>query len=142
MTAKPRARATPRTFKRPAARQRLPGYDSTLGGILVHNAFLRIPVEEALTAAGLELVYLSSTATVHLPLRILVAGLEELGPHGTQAVAGLRSMGTEVLVFGRPEQAAALRALQASGALAAERASFLVRLPELVALALAGPSRR
>ena len=79
---------------------------------------------------------------MHLPLRILVAGLEELGPHGAQVVTGLRSMGTEVLVFGRPEQAAALRALQASGALAAERASFLARLPELVALALAGLSGR
>ena len=142
MTVRPRSRAVPRTFKRPATRGRPPGYDSAQGGILVHNAFLRIPVEEALTAAGLELVHLSSTATVHQPLRILVAGLEELGPHGAQVVTGLRSMGTEVLVFGRPEQAAALRALQACGALASERASFLARLPELVKLALDGPSDR
>ena len=73
---------------------------------------------------------------MHPPLRVLVAGMEELGPHGARAVTGLRSMGTAVLVFGQPEQAAALRALQACGALTAERASFLLRLPELVTLAL------
>jgi hypothetical protein len=136
------------TTKSPASvasstrRHRPPGYESTLGGVLVHNAFLRIPVEEVLTAAGLELVHLASSASVHPPLRILIAGLEELGPHGAQAVTGLRKMGTAVLVFGRPEQAAALRALQACGALTAERTTFLVRMPELVQLGLAAPSRR
>lgn len=131
MTKQPSARVV-----RSTSRHRLPGHESTLGGVLVHNGFLRVPVEEALTAAGIELVTLSSATAAHPPLRILVAGLEELGPHGAQAVTNLRSVGTAVLVFGRPEQAAALRALQACGALTAERATFLVRLPELITVAL------
>jgi hypothetical protein len=93
-------------------------------------------VEEALAAAGLEVVLLPSPAAAHPPLRVLVAGIEELGPYGAQTVARLCRQGTAVLVFGRSEQATALRALQACGAATAERASFLVHLPVMVRLAL------
>lgn len=104
--------------------------------MLVRNPFLVVPVEEALSAAGLDLLRLSSIASAHPPLRILVADLEELGPQGAHAVTQLCSAGTAVLVFGRSEHAAALRALQARGALTAERTPFLVNLPELITLAL------
>lgn len=100
------------------------------------NAFVRLPVEEAVAAAGLTVVPLSSVAGSHPPLRLLVAGLDELGPFGARAVTSLCSAGTAVLVFGRPEQAAALRAIEACGAIAAERGPFLLQLPELLALAL------
>jgi len=136
VTSQPRPRPATSPARRTGARRRPPALESELGGVLVANAFVRMPVEEAVGAAGLKVVSLSSVAASHPPLRILVAGLDDLGPFGARAVTSLCSAGTAVLVFGRPEQAAALRAIEACGAVAAERGPFLVQLPGLLALAL------
>lgn len=117
---------------RPAARRTSAAATSTLAGILVANAFVRAVVEEAVASGGLEVLPLTAPPASRPVLRVLVAGLDDLGPRAGDDVARLRRAGTAVLVFGRNGQEPALRALAALGAVTATRGAFLASLPELL----------
>lgn len=102
------------------------------------SPFVRLVLAEAISASGLAVVDLTSP---HAPtaLRALVAELDELGPHAAEEVSRRRRAGTAVLVFGRKDQEAALRALAALGAVTGERSGFLAAFPDLLDAALREP---
>jgi hypothetical protein len=88
--------------------------------------------EEAVAASGLTVRYLTSPEAADRTLRVLIADLEELGPHAADEIVRLRRAGVVVLVLVRSGQERAVHALTELGAVAGERATMLGRLPELL----------
>lgn len=96
---------------------------------------------EAVEASGLKLRSLTEPEAADRALRVLVAGLDELGPHAADHVVRLRQAGVDVVVLVRAGQDRATRALTALGAVAGERAVLLGTLPELLReIAARGPA--
>ncbi len=111
-------------------------------GLLVTNLFLRVPVDAAVRDAGAVPVALEGPGDERArSCTAVVADLDVLGDDPAAAVKTLAAAGAQVLAFGPHVDAARLAAVRSAGAVVLPRGAFLARLPELLRVALARPSR-
>ena len=106
--------------------------------VLVPNLFVRAGVDAAVQGAGaFPLPVASADAVRTAGVKVAILDLEALGATGAETVAFLAASGVTVLAFGPHVEAENLAAARRAGAIVLPRGSFLARLPELLARALA-----
>ncbi len=111
--------------------------DAPKVGLLVPNLFLRVPVDSAVRGAGAEPVALSGPgAAVTSGCKVVIADLDALKPDPATAIRAWVRAGIVVLGFGPHVEATLLAAARHAGAVVLPRATFLGRLPELLAAGL------
>jgi hypothetical protein len=101
-------------------------------GVLIPNAFLRLPVEQLVRSLGAEVVPLAAASALQ-GAAVLLADGESVSDAQIQELVG---RGCAVVVFAAPGREERLGEARRAGAVALPRLQFLLQLPDILWSAL------